>query len=295
MILNSYAKLNLFLEVLGKRSDNYHNITTLFERISLCDKIILKIRNDTKIKIFSDSSSIPKGSSNLAYKAAKLLQESFKTDKGVEITIKKRIPVSSGMGGGSSNAATVLIGLNRLWKLNLTRKELLEYAKIIGADVGFFIYDTAFALGVERGDEIKSLSALKGLKFRHIIVVPRIKVSTPLIYGKWDELYGSNTVKTDRLTNAGYNVNILSSALKKKDFSLISKTLFNGLEPASFEIYPEIKTIKETLADFGIKPILMSGSGPTVFGFVSSGREVLSLCRRLKKNRFWQVFTAQTA
>ena len=123
--LKSYAKLNLYLGVLGKLRGNYHNIITLFERVSLFDEVILQPRSDNRIKIICDSPQLPKNKSNLAYQAADLLKRKLNLNKGVDIKIVKRIPLASGLGGGSSNAASVLIGLNRLWKLNLSSIECL--------------------------------------------------------------------------------------------------------------------------------------------------------------------------
>jgi len=294
LVFNSYAKLNLYLAVLDKRKDSYHNLLTIFERISLHDKIILKPLAGRKIKISCTSPEVPEGSSNLAYKAAQLLQDSLKLNKGVEIKIIKRIPVGSGMGGGSSNAAAVLLGLNQLWKLNLKRRELIVYAKALGADVPFFIYDTPFALGQERGDKITPLSGLKKKKFWQILVVPRIKVSTPLIFKKWDQARGGESGKIEALTMEKDNDKILTLALRTGNLSLISKTLFNSLEQITAKLYPEITCIRKKFVQAGLESILMSGSGPTVFGFVSSGKEAQSLCRQLERNRFWQVFVTRT-
>lgn len=288
LILNSYAKLNLYLAVLNKRKDNYHNLETLFERISLCDRITLRLRSDKRIKITGIPPVIPQDSSNLAYKSAELLIKSLDLDKGVDIKIIKRIPVGSGMGGGSSNAAAVLTGLNRLLKLRLSRLRLVEFAKKIGADVPFFIYDTAFALGRSRGDEIKPLCRLNKLKLWHILVVPKIKVSTPLIYEKWDEK------KKAALTIPELNVKLLLLAFKGRKRSLINKTMFNSLEEITAEVYPEVKYIRSELLRLGADSILMSGSGPTVFAVVSSKEEAVSLSKQLKQNRFWQVFVTRT-
>jgi 4-diphosphocytidyl-2-C-methyl-D-erythritol kinase len=289
VVLNSYAKLNLYLEVINRRKDSYHNIKTLFERINLCDIITLKARQDKIIKITSNSADIPKDATNLAYKSAKILQDSFRVNRGVEIKINKRIPVGSGMGGGSSNAAVVLCGLNRFWKLNLSRAKLVSLGKKIGSDVPFFIYDCAFALGGAKGDVIKPLSSLKGIKLWHVLVVPKIKVSTPLIYRKWDK-NSSNL----GLTRPAYNVNILPLALKKKDLALLGSSLFNSLEAVTAKIYPELKKIRAKLGFLGVRSILMSGSGPTMFGITSSRKEAVFLYRRLRKEKFWQVFVTRT-
>jgi len=290
--LNSYAKLNLYLEVLNKRKDNYHTIKTLFERIDLSDRIILKVRRDKLIKIICNDHLVPKGNSNLCYRSARLLQESFKEISGLDIKIIKRIPVGAGLGGGSSNAASVLLGLNKIWRLKLKKQELVNYAKKIGADVAFFLYDAAFAIGEGRGDKIKPLKLQRVKPFWHILIVPKLVVRTALAYKKWD---GLNKKLMWGLTKPRYDVNILNLALKKRDASLIAETLFNSLEQVSVKLYPEIKRIKERLAELGLKSILMSGSGPAVMAIVSSRKEALSLSRQLKKQeKSWRTFVTRT-
>ena len=292
LILNSYAKINLYLEVINKRRDNYHNIKTVFERISLSDKIVLTSRQDKQIKIICDHPDVPCDNSNLCSRSAKLLQDNFQVDKGVEIKIVKRIPVGAGLGGGSSNAAFVLLGLNELWKLNLSQAELARLAKKIGSDVAFFIYNIPFAKGTRRGEKIEPLKALNNLRLWHILIVPGIKVSTALIYRKWDACQNN---ELQGLTRSKYNVKILTLALQKKDLGLIGKSLFNSLEQVSIKLYPEIRRIKEWLIHRHMQSILMSGSGPAVFGVVSSRKEAVSLCRQLRrKNRAWRVFVVRT-
>ncbi len=289
LTLRSYAKLNLYLKILAKRKDNYHNLETVFERIDLGDKIILKSRRDNKIKIITDSSQIPRGNSNIAFAAALLLKSNFKIRSGVDIKIVKRIPVASGLAGGSSNAASVLVGLNKLWKLRLNKRELLALGKRLGADVPFFIYNSSFAKGCGRGDEISPLGLLRNTRFWHVIVVPRIRVSTASVYQKWDRI-----AKKVRLTSPNCDVKMLTSALKRKAFSLISKGLFNSLEGAGIKLCPEIRSIKERLSSLGLKSILMSGSGPAVFGVVASRKEAQSLGKQLKRNRFWRIYVSRT-
>jgi 4-diphosphocytidyl-2-C-methyl-D-erythritol kinase len=287
LILNSYAKLNLYLAVLNKRPDDYHNLDTVFERISLADRITLKPLRDREIKIATDCSFIPRDDTNLACRAARLLQGISKLKQGIDIKIQKRIPVGSGMGGGSSNAACVLTGLNQLWKLGLSQKSLAGLAKKIGSDVPFFIYDCAFAHGSLRGDKIRPLRQFAGIRLWHIVVMPKIKVSTPFIYEKWDEY--------SELTKPTSGVKILLSALRKKDFSLISKSLFNSLEKVTSGLYPEVRRIKEVLRGEGLQSILMSGSGPAVFGILPSRKEAVSLNKQLsRKYRCWQFFVTHT-
>ena len=291
LVLLSYAKLNLYMEVIKKRKDNYHDIKTLFERIDLSDKIILRPRRDKLIRIICKNSGVPQDKTNLCYRSAALLQGKFNIKTGLDITIIKRIPVASGLGGGSSNAATVLLGLNKLWKLNLSRKRLAGLAQGIGSDVPFFVYNTAFALGEGRGERIKPLRLLQYAYFWHLIIVPKIKVSTPIIYKRWDRRY----LKTAWLTRPKYDVNILILALKRNDLSLGSGLLFNSLEGITIQLCPEVKRIKERLANLGLKFILMSGSGPAVFGIVPSRKEAVSISNKLKKEESsWRIFVART-
>lgn len=309
LILNSYAKINLYLEVLNKRKDNYHNIKTIFERIDLADKIILRARRDKKINITCNESGVPQGRSNLAWRSARLLQDSFNIDNGVDIRIIKRIPVGSGLGGGSSNAAAVLVGLNKLWKLNVTQNKLAGLAEKLGCDVPFFIYNSPFAQGEARGDKIKPLKALYFVRLWHILVVPKIGVSTASIYKKWDKYFKAfkltptpigrkkdyNKKLVWGLTMPKYNVNILILALRKNDLLLLGDALFNSLEQVSSRLYPQINAIKEKLMQLGAKSILMSGSGPAVMAIVSSRKEALSLSRQLKSNSFLgEVFVTRT-
>ena len=290
MILKSPAKLNLYLKVLAKRKDNYHNIETIFERIALFDTLFFKTRSDGKIKVSCSNKKIPVGKGNIVYRAAALLQKKFKVKRGIEIRIVKRIPVAAGLAGGSSNAAYTLLGLNRLWGLKLKKERLIVIAKALGSDVAFFIYNCSFARGKGRGEKITALGGLKRVKFWHILAVPKLQVLTPLIYKKWDKNVG-----TFKLTKAGPGVKILTSALIKNDLSLISLGLYNNLEKITFKAYPIVKRLREELVKLGLKAILMSGSGPAVFGIVSSRKEAVSLCGRLKdQHRSWQVFAVRT-
>lgn len=296
MILRSYAKLNLCLNVLEKRPDSYHNIQTVFERIDLHDTLTLSPRKDPVIRVACSNPQAPSDSSNLAYKAAYLLQQALRPGKGVDIRILKRIPVAAGLGGGSSNAAATLLGLNRLWRLGLSRKRLVDFAKKLGCDVPFFIYGASFASGVERGDKITPL----GIKARlwQVLVVPDIKVSSALIYEKWDENYPSGTVKA-ALTRPSSDAKIIVSKSGKIGSLKTPEGLFNGLQEICCGIYPEVGSIQQRLKALGLESVLMSGSGPAVFGIVSSRKEAQDLCRQLRRDsqardKSWQVFAVRT-
>jgi len=290
LTINSPAKLNLYLEVLKKRKDRYHNIKTIFERISLCDTILLKNRRDRKIRIICSNPAVPKDSSNLAYRAAALVRRSRHINQGLDIKIIKRIPIGAGLGGGSSNAACVLIGLNRLWKLGLRQKELVKLSCQIGSDVAFFVYNTPFALGEGRGERIKPLPGLCRVRLWHALIVAKIKVSTPFIYKKWDR-----NLRTFKLTTPKHNVKILTLAIRKNRLSLLAGMLVNDLEQVTLRLYPEVLRIRKRLADFGPKAILMSGSGPAVFAIVASRKEAVSLVRKLaREESLSRVFAVET-
>lgn len=297
MTLNSFAKLNLYLAVINKRKDSFHNIETLFERISLSDKIILNARRDKKINVVCNSCGLPKDPSrNLVYRSAKLLQDTFKIGNGIDIRLIKRIPIGAGLGGGSSNAAATLIGLNKIWKLNLKAQKLAALAEKIGSDVPFFIYDTPFACASGRGERVYPLKMPATLKFWHVLVVPKIKVATPLIYNEWDRLNkGAKMPKRRALTRPSCNVRMLIQALRKHAFSLITKNLLNSLEEATINLYPEVARIKKRLSKLGLDGILMSGSGPAVFAVVSSRKEAVSVSKQLRRESgLWRVFTVKT-
>jgi len=289
LTLNSYAKINLYLSVRNKRPDNYHNISSLFERISLSDRLTLTPLRKNTIELYSDDKSLPCDGSNLIFKAAKLLKDKFKVEKGARIRLTKRIPIGAGLGGGSSNAAYALMGLNKLWGLKLSRAKLSRLGAKLGSDVPFFIRDLSFGLVSSRGEKIKAVPALSGLNLWHILVVPRINVPTPFIYRKWDELRNSGL--TTRVSDA----KLIPLVLKNKDFSGLNKALFNDLEAVTRRFYPEVGKVKKAILHFGANPTLMSGSGPAVFSILSSRKDAALLSARLKeKYRLWRIFLVRT-
>jgi 4-diphosphocytidyl-2-C-methyl-D-erythritol kinase len=287
--IKSYAKLNLYLEVLNKRPDHYHNILTVFEKISLFDEITLKSRRDTQIKIISHQADVPLGEKNLAYQAASLLKKDLGINKGIDIKIEKRIPVASGLGGGSSNAASVLRGLNQLWNLALSQARLISYGRRLGADVPFFLSEASYALGRKRGDEIEIIPLKK--RFWHLLLVPKIKVSTQAVYKRIDQI---RRVQSARLTNYPDNVKMLLKGLRDNNFFLINKAIFNELEAVTIDLFPALGELKEKLLNMGFKNIVMSGSGPAMFVFVSSRKEGGQVCRQLGKISTWQTFLVRT-
>ncbi len=265
----------------------------------------MKLRKDNLIKVSCNDKAVPADESNLCFKAAKLLRDKFAASKGLDINITKRIPVGAGLGGGSGNAATVLLGLNKLWKLKFSKDKLAKLAAKIGSDVAFFVYDLPFAVGSGRGERIKPLNNLKKTKFWHVLIVPKIHVSTPLIYRAYDHFSGLTPTPIGKkvmkkqlvwgLTKPVCDVKILTSALAKKNPFFKPGLLFNSLEKVTIGLYPEVKRIKDTLLKLGLSGALMSGSGPAVFTIVPSGKDALRIAKIIgNKNKGWRVFVVKT-
>lgn len=250
------AKINLTLDVLYKRPDNYHEVEMIMTTVDLADRIGLEPRTDGQIKIISTDRFVPNDERNFAYQAAKLLKDTYGITEGVSIKIDKEIPIAAGLAGGSSDAAATLRGLNEMWNLNLTMDELAEHGAKIGSDVSFCIYGgTALATG--RGEKIKELPAPPTCWV--VLAKPKIGVSTADVYGGL-KLEGIKHPDTKQMIEA----------IETQDYELLCKCLGNVLETVTFKLHPEVITIKEQMQRFGADAVLMSGSGPTVFGLVDS-------------------------
>lgn len=253
--LKSRAKINLSIDVIGKREDGYHIVEMIMQTIDLYDDIKLKELEEDNITIKSECSYIPLNEDNIVYKAAKLIKEKMDIKKGIEIFIKKNIPVAAGMAGGSSNAAAVLVGLNELWKLGLSKDELRDLGLKLGADVPFCIEGgTALAEGIG-----EKLTYIKGInKDVNILVCkPDIFVSTKEVYQSLDI---KNIEK--RPDNK-----LLIEKLKNDDIVSVSNNMVNVLEEVTSKKYSDIKAIENIIIKNGAMGTMMSGSGPTVFGF----------------------------
>lgn len=292
--LSSPAKLNLFLKVLNKRPDGFHNIFTVFERIDLKDEISLRLNPIGAIHVNCAHPQVPRGPKNLVYRAAKLLQNDFRIKEGVDIHIKKNIPVAAGLGGGSSNAATVLQGLNELWKLRLSRPKLLSYARRLGSDVAFFLYDCPWAIGTQRGDCIQKLNIKT--KLWHVLVVPCVKIYSGQVYGglglpggRLPHGQGPRKVLTKRNDNA----NIFIHHLRRDDVSEIGRGLVNDLERVVLRLSPHLGKLKQRLKSLDTKGVMVSGSGPCVFAIIETEQQAKDI-QRILSRRFSRVFVAKT-
>jgi 4-diphosphocytidyl-2-C-methyl-D-erythritol kinase len=254
LLVKAPAKINLSLDVLHKRPDGYHEVKMVMTTIDLADRIELTPLPSDTIRIVSHNRFVPDDHRNLAYQAAKLLKERFKVRDGVAISITKTIPVAAGLAGGSSDAAATLRGLNKLWNLGLTLDELAELGAEIGSDVSFCVYGgTAIATG--RGEKIEHIPAPPQCWV--ILAKPTIGVSTAEVYRN---LNLASIVHPD--------VDAMVKAIKEQDYEGICSLVGNVLEEVTLKRYPEVAQIKEQMKRFGADAVLMSGSGPTVFGLV---------------------------
>lgn len=251
--MKALAKINLGLDVVRKREDGYHEVRMIMQTISLYDKIFIKKTKNTGIRVSTNLYYLPNNENNLVYKAAKLLIDEFDIKNGVSMKLEKYIPVAAGMAGGSADAAAVLIGMNKLFGLGLSRKQLMDRGVSIGADVPYCIMrGTALAEGI--GERLTKLKPLP--KCYILIAKPGISVSTKFVYGnlKADEIEKHPDI--DGIIEAIDNADILS----------VAERLGNVLEDVTIREYPVIDELKQFMKDRGALNSLMSGSGPTVFG-----------------------------
>lgn len=263
MELKAYAKINLALDIVGKRVDGYHELKTIMQQVDLYDVIKLYAEAESggsndkgQILISCNDTIVPTDERNLAYKAARLLFDEFDITDSMLIEIEKNIPVSAGLAGGSTDAATVLKGVNEYFGLGLSEEELISRGSTIGADVPFCIMGgTAYAGGI--GEELIPLEAPEG--FTVLVAVPDTRVSTKWAYGAYDEMEASGNVKHP-------DIDQLRAAIEMEDFGCIPEFLGNVLEYATIPEYPIIAKVKSTMMKNGAAGALMSGSGPSVYG-----------------------------
>lgn len=248
------AKINLALDVLFKRPDQYHEVEMVMTTVDLADRIELTELKNDEIQIYSHNRYVPDDNRNLAYQAAALLKKRYGIHQGVGIKIEKNIPVAAGLAGGSSDAAATLRGLNRLWKLGLSLDELAVIGSEIGSDVSFCVYGgTALATG--RGEKIQHLSSPP--KCWVVLAKPIMGVSTADVYKRLDIQKANHP-----------DIPAMLKAIRDKNYEAVCDNVGNVLESVTLSMYPEVSHIKNQMKKFGADAVLMSGSGPTVFGLV---------------------------
>ncbi len=273
MKILSPAKINLVLHVTGKRPDGYHNLVTFMCCVSLYDTIFLTA-HVKKTTVLCSNPKVPEDETNIAFKAADLFLNRLNRKEGVKIEIKKEIPVAAGLGGGSSNAAAVFLGLNRCYGYPFSLDDLMDMGISIGADVPFFLFGKpAIAKGM--GEKLEALNGLP--LYKVLLVYPGFGVSTAEIYKKFD--FGLTKCKKK----------LKQSLLKNCKFDG-SYHLCNDLETVVIPKYPDILAVKEALLNHGALGALMSGSGSTVFGLFSDHDKANAANHVLSKNSEWQLF-----
>jgi 4-diphosphocytidyl-2-C-methyl-D-erythritol kinase len=277
--LKARAKINLSIDILGKREDGYHEVKMIMQTLKLHDRIIIEPLTHG-IDVVPNRQYVPPGAGNIAYKAAELIINKYNIKSGVRVKIDKRIPVAAGLGGGSSDAAAVLIGINKLFSLGLSYKELMILGKEIGADVPFCVKGgTMLAEGI--GEKLTGLTGLN--KVPIVLVKPNIRVSTSWVY--------KNLIleKIDERPDT----DLLIEAIEGNNINLIADNLSNVLEIVTAERFRVIKKIKKMMIERGAKGSLMSGSGPTVFGMFTDMDKANSAYRKFRKEK-WNCFLTET-
>lgn len=275
--VNCPAKINLSLDILGKRDDGYHEINTIMQTISLEDKITIK--KACEFSISSNNKDIPLDDKNIALKAAKIIFNKASIEGGVEIYIEKNIPVAAGLAGGSSDAAGTILGINNLYSLNLSKEDMMEIANSIGSDITYLLErGTAFCTG--RGEKVKKLKSLKD----HFVLIarPDIDISTKWVY---DNLNFINIKERP-------NNNLLIDAINRNDIKFISNNLVNVLENVTIDKYNIISDIKKEMMNSGALGALMSGSGASVFG-IFKDKDTIERCYKELKNNLNDVYVTK--
>jgi len=247
------AKINLGLHIHKKREDGFHELETILQMVTWFDELQLEGTSE-KVELFCDTPEIPNDETNLVVKAARLLQKHFPGScAGVNITLKKSIPSGAGLGGGSGNAAGVLLALNHLWDLKISRENLIAISAELGSDVPFFLMSPC-AIGTGKGEILEPIN--NPINLYILMIYPNLPLSTPWVYGN---------LKL-KLTKHKNNISILANFLMRSEFAQLGAALYNDLEPVVFKRYPEILEIKNELLRSGAGGALLSGSGSTVFG-----------------------------
>lgn len=272
MRLRALAKINLGLDVLRKREDGYHELRMIMQTINMYDQLDIEISKTPGIKITTNLPFIPVNESNLVYKAAKLLMDEFQVEQGITVDLQKFIPVAAGMAGGSSDAAAALVGINRLFKLGLSQKELMDRAVNIGADVPYCVMrGTALAEGI--GEKLTRITQVPDCFV--LIGKPGINVSTKAAY---------ESLQLDKISSHP-DIDGMIGDIERGDLLAMTQKMGNVFEPGIIEKYPVIGEIKALMESHGALKAMMSGSGPTVFGIFDNREKMEAAAEVLRESR----------
>lgn len=268
--------------MLGRRSDGFHELSTVFQTVTLHDRITFTARDDTQLHLSCDSADVPVDDRNLILRAAFALRERYSVRKGASLHLEKVIPVEGGLGGGSSNAAVALLGLAHLWKIETERRELAKIGASLGADVPFFLMGGT-ALGTGLGTEIKRIREVSA---EHLLIIkPQAKVSTIEAY---------KSLNAPALTKVGSDI-ILSISRADEHFAdSYPSGLHNDFEPVVFKQKPEIERARAALKHLGARGVLLAGSGSSVFGVFDNQETQARAVNALRAEQGWRLFPCAT-
>ncbi len=292
--LKSYAKVNLFLDITGKRKDGYHNLSTIFQMVSLYDIIKLKLIDEEVIRIKTNNKNIPEDENNLAYKAAMLFFKTTGIKKGLEIEIKKNIPTGAGLGGGSSNASVTLLGLNKMFNYPIDFKKIKKLSEKIGSDCPFFLVGgTIYATG--KGNILKE--SFKTPKFTILIFYPNFEVKTEFAYKNF--LIDKDL---NNLTKKNINVSCIINALRNNRETEIGKLLYNIFEDGYFKIYKDVFQFYSFLKNGRCLGVGLAGSGSSLYAIYKKKEDCISdfeylknfgnvwMCRTISSSEYLKTF-----
>lgn len=278
--LSAPAKVNLFLRITGKRRDGYHSLETVFHTMGLADDITLSPA--PRLKLATTGIPSPRGARNLCWKAAELLRRTVKTREGALIRLRKRIPSGAGLGGGSSDCAAVLSGLNRLWKAGLNRGELIRLGARLGSDVPFFLLGSPAAVGRGRGEILAPLASR--LRAHAVIVKPRFSISTPDAYRALDRMR--------KRPAPGAALKVTAGAVRKGDLTGLS--VYNDFELVASRTRPEIDRLIVELRLAGATQAFMTGSGSAVVGLFRDSSRAAAAFRLFSRRPSLKSFLTKT-
>ena len=276
--LLSPAKVNLTFEILGKRDDGYHEIKSIMQPVNLFDHVSVSVSDGNSIEIISKGVKVPEDETNLAHKAAKAYLEKSGLQKLVEITLDKSIPTGSGLGGGSSNSAAVLTALNR--KLNaLGEKDLFEIAPALGADVAFFIRCvSAYVGGI--GEKVSAIPDFP--LFNYVVIYPKFEIPTKEVFDKWDRMNEGKVKENSEFELEGINEIFLNPDELPP--------VFSDLEEPAFEMYPVLRKYKQLMLSLEAKPVIISGSGSSIFAVFREDADARELYKYLVTNSDFNTY-----
>lgn len=283
-IIKAPGKINLFLSVNGVRLDNYHDLSMVMQCVSIFDTMEIEILKDKKkeITLIIDKTYLPTDNRNLIYQVIEYMQNTYNINDSFKVKVKKLIPTSAGLGGGSSDAASVLHFINNTYKLNISISDLSEISSLFGSDIPFFIYKYE-SVCRGRGEIVKPIKNYNN--YFIILATPNIRVSTKEIFSKYE------TISNDNITNElkEKNLNELIFAIENKKIKDIARLLYNDLEKVTESMFPDVTYFKRRMNELGAINSLMSGSGPTVFGIFTSLFKAIN-CKNILKKEYKDAF-----